>query len=145
MATRVFISYRREDSAGAAGRVYDRLVPEFGREAVFMDVDAVRLGVDFVKVLHEAVAKCDVLLAVIGRDWLNASDEEGNRRLDNQKDYVRIEITAALQRDIPVIPYGQNNYRTLGASDVRRVAASPLPFFMKNRLIVFERATGANA
>jgi hypothetical protein len=104
MARKVFISYRREDSAGSAGRVHDRLIPEFGREALFMDVDKVRAGMNFVKMIREEVAKCDVLLAIIGPNWLNAQDEEGNRRLDNQNDYVRIEIAAALLRDIPVIP-----------------------------------------
>src|SRR5262249_8235433 len=69
-----------------------------------MDVDAVPLGVNFVTVLSEEVAKCDVLLAVIGPNWLNARDEDGSRRLDNPHDFVRIEIAAALQRIIPVIP-----------------------------------------
>jgi hypothetical protein len=104
MATKVFISYRRDDSAGHAGRVHDRLEREFGRDLLFMDVDAVPLGVNFVKVLSEEVAKCDVLLAVIGPNWLNARDEDGNRRLDNPHDFVRIEIGAALRRNIPVIP-----------------------------------------
>src|SRR5262245_4480800 len=104
MATKVFISYRRDDSAGHAGRVHDRLEREFGRDLLFMDVDAVPLGDNFVKVLAEEVAKCDVLLAVIGPNWLNARDEDGNRRLDNPHDFVRIEIGAALQRNIPVIP-----------------------------------------
>src|SRR5262249_51988775 len=104
MATKVFISYRRDESAGHAGRVHDRLEREFGRDLLFMDVDAVPLGVNFVKVLSEEVAKCDVLLAVIGPNWLNARDEDGNRRLDNPHAFVRIEIGAALQRNIPVIP-----------------------------------------
>jgi hypothetical protein len=104
MATKVFISYRRDDSAGHAGRVHDRLEREFGRDLLFMDVDAVPLGVNFVTVLSEEVAKCDVLLAVIGPNWLNARDEDGSRRLDNPHDFVRIEIGAALQRSIPVIP-----------------------------------------
>jgi len=84
--------------------VHDRLEREFGRDLLFMDVDAVPLGVNFVKALSEEVAKCDVLLAVIGPNWLNARDEDGNRRLDNPDDFVRIEIGAALQRNIPVIP-----------------------------------------
>ena len=74
IATKVFISYRRDDSAGHAGRVHDRLEREFGRDLLFMDVDAVPLGVNFVTVLSEEVAKCDVLLAVIGPNWLNARD-----------------------------------------------------------------------
>jgi hypothetical protein len=104
MAAKVFISYRRDDSAGQAGRIQDRLEREFGRDLLFMDVDAIPLGMNFVKVLHEEVAKCGVLLAVIGPNWLDVRDEAGNRRLDNPDDFVRIEIAAALQRDIPVIP-----------------------------------------
>src|SRR5262249_49759992 len=71
---------------------------------LFMDVDAIPLGTNFSKVLHEEVAKCGVLLAVIGPDWSDARDEHGNRRLDDPNDFVRIEIAAALQRNIPVIP-----------------------------------------
>jgi hypothetical protein len=104
MSAKIFISYRREDSAGHAGRVQDRLAREFGRDLLFMDVDGVPLGVNFVKVLQEEVAKCSVLLAVIGRDWLNVRGEDGQRRLDSPVDFVRVEIAAALQRDIPVIP-----------------------------------------
>jgi hypothetical protein len=104
MAGNVFISYRRDDSAGHAGRVHDRLEREFGRDLLFMDVDSVPLGVNFVNMLSAEVAKCDVLLAVIGPNWLNAHDEDGKRRLDNPHDFVRIEIGAALQRSIPVIP-----------------------------------------
>jgi formylglycine-generating enzyme required for sulfatase activity len=104
MTAKVFISYRRDDSAGQAGRVHDRLAQEFGRDLLFMDVDAIPLGADFIKVLREEVAQCDVLLAIIGPNWLNVRDEEGNRRLDNENDFVRNEIATALQRDIPVIP-----------------------------------------
>jgi len=104
MATRVFISYRRDDSAGSAGRVHDRLERELGRDLLFMDVDAIPLGLNFVKVLRDEVAECDVLLAVIGPKWLDARDEHGNRRLDDPNDHLRIEIATALQRDIDVIP-----------------------------------------
>jgi len=100
----IFISYRREDSADVSGRIYDRLVEKFGREAIFKDVDTIPIGVDFRKHLNEAVGQCSVLLAVIGRQWLNVADEQGNRRLDNSADFVRIEIEAALQRTIPVVP-----------------------------------------
>lgn len=101
---KVFISYRRDDSAGHAGRVHDRLEREFGRNLLFMDVDAIPLGVNFARVLGEEVGRCDVLLAVIGPGWLEARDEAGLRRLDSPHDFVRIEIAAALKRDIPVIP-----------------------------------------
>ena len=103
MAAKIFISYRRDDSAGHAGRVHDRLEREFGRDLLFMDVDAIPLGFNFVKVLEDQVTKCDVLLAIIGPGWLDARDDDGNRRLDNPHDYIRIEIAAALKRDIPVI------------------------------------------
>jgi glutaminase len=104
MAAKVFISYRREDSAGYAGRILDRLEREFERDLLFIDVDSIPLGLNFVKVLSEEVAKCGVLLAVIGHDWLDTRDEDGSRRLNNPNDFVRIEIATALRRDIPVIP-----------------------------------------
>src|SRR5258708_33973449 len=104
MAAKVFISYRRGDSAGYAGRVRDRLERELGRDLLFMDVDASPLGTNFSKVLREEVAKCGVLLAVIGPNWSDARDEHGNRRLHDANDFVRIEIAAALQRNIPVVP-----------------------------------------
>ena len=99
-----FISYRRDDSAGHAGRLHDRLQREFGHDLLFMDVDAIPLGANFVKVISEEVAKCDALLAVIGQGWLDARDANGKRRLDNGDDFVRIEIGTALKRGIPVIP-----------------------------------------
>jgi formylglycine-generating enzyme required for sulfatase activity len=104
MAAKVFISYRRDDSAGHAGRVHDWLAHEFGANLLFMDVDSIPLGSDFIKVLREEVSKCDTLLAVIGRHWLDARDAEGKRRLDKENDFVRVEIATALQRDIAVIP-----------------------------------------
>jgi TIR domain len=105
MASKIFISYRRDDSAGSAGRIHDRLRQELGRDdLLFMDVDAITLGANFVRVLREEVSKCDVLLALIGPNWLDAKDERGNRRLESANDPVRIEVAAALQREIPVIP-----------------------------------------
>jgi len=101
---RIFISYRRADSAGYAGRIYDRLAAHFGKNAIFMDVDTIEAGLDFVEVLENAVQSCDVLLALIGRQWLNIKDEAGKRRLDNPQDFVRIEVAAALSRSIRVIP-----------------------------------------
>jgi hypothetical protein len=104
MAYRLFISYRRDDSAGHAGRVHDRLQQEFGPDLLFMDVDSIPLGANFAKVLGDEIAKCDVLLAIIGPGWLDAHDESGHRRLENPDDFVRIEVGAALKRGIPVIP-----------------------------------------
>lgn len=101
---RVFISYRRDDSSGYAGRLYDRLSQHFGRDNLFMDVNSIPLGLDFVDVIQHAVGSCDVLLAVIGRQWLTSTDAQGSRRLDNPEDFVRLEILAALERRIRVIP-----------------------------------------
>jgi hypothetical protein len=102
--TRIFISYRREGDAALAGRIADLLENEFGQDHVFMDVDAERFGFDFVEIINEEVAKCDVLLAVMGRNWLDAQSDDGKRRLDNAADFVRLEIAAALKRKIPVVP-----------------------------------------
>jgi TIR domain len=104
MAQRLFISYRREDSAGYAGRVYDRLEREFSRDCLVIDIDSIPLGANFVNVIGEEVAKCDVLLAIIGPGWLDARDDDGKRRLEDSHDFVRVEIATALKRGIPVIP-----------------------------------------
>ncbi|NBC21236.1 MAG: TIR domain-containing protein [Alphaproteobacteria bacterium] len=104
MSGGIFISYRREDAAGAAGRLHDHLSARFGREAVFMDVDAIEPGVDFHEVLNQQVGACDVLIAVIGRDWLDAVDEDGQQRIADCDDFVQIEIAAALARNVRVIP-----------------------------------------
>jgi hypothetical protein len=101
---RIFLSYRREDSGGWAGRLYDRLSQHFGDEHVFMDVDTIEPGLDFVEVIQHAVQSCDVLLALIGRQWLTVADATGQPRLANPEDFVRLEIATALARDIRVIP-----------------------------------------
>jgi len=84
---RIFISYRRDDSAGYAGRIYDRLAAHFGEEAIFMDVDTIEAGLDFVDVLENAVQSCDVLVALINKQWTNIKDREGKRRLDNPEEF----------------------------------------------------------
>ena len=101
---RIFISYRRQETAWPAGRLYDVLVKHFAAEQVFKDVDNIEPGDDFVERITAAVASCDVLLALIGPQWLTMTDENGARRLDNPEDYVRLEIEAALKRKIRVIP-----------------------------------------
>ncbi|MEL6955873.1 MAG: toll/interleukin-1 receptor domain-containing protein [Pseudomonadota bacterium] len=93
----VFISYRREDAAASAGRLFDHLSARLGREEVFMDVDGIEIGVDFHEVISEKVAACDALIAVIGPRWLS-------ERLHEEGDFVRIEIAAALERDVRVVP-----------------------------------------
>ena len=100
----IFVSYRRQESAHLAGRLYDRLASRFGEGQVFIDVDTIEPGVDFAEEIFRAVAACTVLLAIIGPDWLAAADERGDRRLDDPDDIVRLEIEAALARDVRVIP-----------------------------------------
>jgi formylglycine-generating enzyme required for sulfatase activity len=102
--SRIFISYRREDSSGYAGRLYDRLSQHFGDDNIFMDIDPIEPGLDFVEVIEKAVGPCDVLIALIGRQWLTITDASGRRRLDNPEDFVRLEIKTALDRNIRVIP-----------------------------------------
>jgi len=104
MVARIFINYRREDSTATAGRLHDRLGQSFGRKTLFMDVDHIPPGVDFVSHLNNQVAACDVFLAIIGPNWLNVANEKGDRRLDVADDFVAIEIAAALARNIRVIP-----------------------------------------
>jgi formylglycine-generating enzyme required for sulfatase activity len=112
MAGKIFINYRRSDSLSTAGRLHDRLAQTFGRENLFMDVDHIPAGVDFVDYLSGQVAACDVFLAVIGANWLDAKDDDGHRRFDDPHDYVTIEIAAALARNILVIPVLVDGART---------------------------------
>src|SRR5246500_3292713 len=100
----IFLSYRREDSEGQAGRLYDDLVAVFGPDSVFMDVAAIQPGRDFRKSIDQSLNSCAVFLSLIGKSWLTAKDTSGQRRLDDPADFVRIETGAALKRDIPVIP-----------------------------------------
>jgi TIR domain/WD domain, G-beta repeat len=100
----IFISYRRQESSHLAGRLYDRLAERFGEERVFMDVATIDLGVDFAEVITRAVGTCQVLLAVIGSQWVTVADADGRRRLKDPNDFVRLEIQAALERDVRVIP-----------------------------------------
>lgn len=100
----IFISYRRDDTAGHAGRIYDRLAAQFGADQVFMDVDTIQPGEDFTRVLAERTGSCSALVAIIGKQWLSAQDREGRRRLEDPADYVRLEILAALTRGIVVVP-----------------------------------------
>jgi hypothetical protein len=100
----IFISYRRDESAAYAGRIADSFVEHFGEDNVFRDIDAIEPGLDFVEAIERAISSSDVLIAVIGRSWLTATDSTGRERLQDSHDYVRMEIAAALQRDIRVIP-----------------------------------------
>ncbi len=103
VGSRIFISYRRDDASAYAGRLYDGLSLRFP-DQVFMDVDTIEPGVDFVERIEESVGSADVLIAVIGRDWASAVDEDGQRRLEQPDDFVRLEVATALERNIRVIP-----------------------------------------
>ena len=104
MPDQIFISYRRDDAAYVTGHINDLLRREFGDEAVFTDVDNIALGVDFRAVLDQTVSQCQVFLAVIGSEWLTVKGHDGQPRLQDPADFVRIEIESALERNIPVIP-----------------------------------------
>src|SRR5215472_5291211 len=100
----IFISYRREETAAQAGRLYDHLSNHFGEDRVFMDIDSIAIGSDFTKAVIDAVSGCNILLALIGPSWSAITDTKGIRRIDYPQDFVRVEIETALQRDIRVIP-----------------------------------------
>jgi len=100
----VFISYRRGDSGYAAGWLHDRLRDRLGSERIFMDVDSLRPGDDYIAKIDEAVGGCAVLLAVIGPEWSGSLEHGGQRRIDDADDFVRLEVEAALARDVRVVP-----------------------------------------
>jgi hypothetical protein len=97
------LSYRRDDSKWIAGRIFDRLEGHYGKDNVFMDIDAIPLGLDFREHLQQSLQRCDILLAIVGPRWLGA-DEHGHRAIADETDWVRIEIETALSKQIPVIP-----------------------------------------
>lgn len=115
----IFISYRREDSAGWTGRLSERLKEKFGTTSIFMDIDTIQPGTDFAQALRSAVGSCDVLLAMIGPNWPIATNPEGQRRLEDPNDWVRTELTTALNRSIPVIPV------LVGGADLPKVETLP--------------------
>jgi TIR domain len=100
----IFISYRREETAYPAGWLFDRLAQHFGAAQIFKDVDSIKLGDDFVQVITRAVGACDVLLALIGDQWLTITNDRGRPRLEDPDDFVRLEIKAALERNVRIIP-----------------------------------------
>jgi TIR domain len=147
---RIFISYRRQETAWPAGRLYDVLVEHFPAEQVFKDVDNIEPGEDFVERITAAVGSCDVLLALIGPQWLTMADENGQRRLDNAEDYVRLELETALTRKIRVIPILVDEARIPRANElpptlaplVRRnaVEINPITFDTKRLIGVSPRS-----
>jgi hypothetical protein len=100
----IFISYRRDDTSGYAGRLYDRLVGRFGDGRVFMDIDTIAPGHEFATDIDKALTNCDACVVLIGRQWLSITDAEGHRRLDDPTDFVRLEVGTAIRRGITVFP-----------------------------------------
>ena len=104
MPPRIFISYRRDDAAGDAGRLADHLHRRFGKDRVFLDIDTIDPGTDFVRVLHDSLQETAAVLVVIGPRWTSVRNADGSPRLESASDFVRIEVEAALGRSIPVVP-----------------------------------------
>jgi hypothetical protein len=104
VAHAIFISYRRDDTEGEAGRLFDDLTRAFGNENVFMDVAGISPGMDFRRAIENNVASCGVLLAMIGPSWVSITNAAGERRLEDPNDFVVLEIASALKREVPVIP-----------------------------------------
>lgn len=104
MAAGIFISYRRDESRHAAGRLADDLAQAFGADAIFRDIEGIDPGVDFTRSLERALGACVVMLVLIGPQWLQIKDAQGRRRLDNAEDWIRQEIATALERNVRVVP-----------------------------------------
>lgn len=104
MGNNIFINYRRDDTGGMAIAIYQNLITQFPPETLFKDFNTIKPGYDFVESINLALAQCNVLLVLIGKNWLTLKDEEGNVRLMKDDDYVRMEIARCLQKNIPVIP-----------------------------------------
>lgn len=100
----IFLSYRREETGHVAGRLADRLIARFGEPKIFMDVDSIPLGADFIEIIQHAVRGCDILLVLIGPQWTKMVNSDGRRRLDDSEDFVVLEVREALDRSIPVVP-----------------------------------------
>ena len=101
---RIFISYRRTDSEGYTGRLYDRLLKFYEKSQIFLDVEALEAGADFESVIMSELDACEVFIPIIGPRWVDVEDSAGDRRLANPADYVRREVAGALQRDKTIIP-----------------------------------------
>ena len=130
----IFISYRRDDSRHAAGRLADELAAEFGAASIFRDVESIAPGVDFEEALDQALSACAVMLVVIGPRWLSITDAEGRRRLEQPGDWIRTEVARALERKVRLIPVMLEQGRaeeeaalTLGASGWRTFLTVTLP------------------
>jgi hypothetical protein len=100
----IYLSYRRRESAAYAGRLYDHLSHHFGAGSVFMDIGGIGRGQDFGRAIESALSACEIVLVLIGKTWASCTGPDGGRRLDDARDWVRLEVAAALRRDILVVP-----------------------------------------
>jgi hypothetical protein len=132
----VFISYRRDDSAGYAGRLYDALSARFGRKFVFIDIDSIQAGEDFVEVVEKRIVSCSVVIVLIGKAWLSATDDRGVRRLDQPNDFVRLEVASALRQNKEVIPVLVGGARMPLPDDLPQPLA---PLAHRNAVEVFDQ------
>lgn len=123
MSERIFISYRRADAQWAVDSIYAKLAARFSDEEIFMDVENIPLGVNFQNFIDQQIISCDIMLVVVGQDWIDAVDEDGNRRLDNSSDFVRVEIESALENKKLIIP--------LFLDGVKNIPAKKLPESIK--------------
>jgi hypothetical protein len=114
---RILISYRRSDSSAIAGRIFDRLSHHYGGDSVFMDVDSIPIGTDFRKHIHETLLQTDILIAVIGANWLGRHGAE-TARMQETTDSVRVEIETALEREIRIIPVLVDGAKMPASSEV---------------------------
>lgn len=114
----IFISYRRSDSQDVTGRIYDRLIAKYERRQVFKDVDNIPLGVSFPAHLKQVLGKAGIALVIIGPTWTTATNADGQRRLDDPDDFVRVEVETALNANMPVIPILVSNASMPQASDL---------------------------
>jgi hypothetical protein len=121
--SKIFISYRREDSRDSAGRLKDHLARHFGEKNIFFDVEGIPPGVDFVNTIQRRLSTCDALIAVIGKNWVKVTDVSGRPRLENKDDYVRYEIAMALKQGTPVFP--------VLVGDAKMPSVSNLPDLLK--------------
>lgn len=114
----IFISYRREESAYVAAAVAEKLAGRFGAKSVFLDIDNIPIGVDFLQYLHGAIVHADIVLVLIGDHWINSANEDGHRRLDSPTDFVRIELEFALSQGIHIVPVLIGNARMPRAAEL---------------------------
>lgn len=126
--SKIFISYRRDDSPHAAGRIYDRLAEKFGRESIFIDINSIPFGVDYRHYVINTIRCCSAFLLIIGDQWLSNKDCNDNMRLNNPSDFLRIEIESAIQLNIPITPILVGRYASMPKENQLPISLKDLIF-----------------